>query len=120
MSLFRLLRNCFGLKLKALFRLIASVGYCSSLLGQPFQIKSQMWHHADCILKKLKQIKSIDDVEGIEGLHNQRREWSEAQVTEYLVATFGDYFTDVKIICRANFGEEEDESNNASQSKYFA
>ncbi|KAL1292612.1 hypothetical protein HN51_009680 [Arachis hypogaea] len=25
------------------------------------------------------------------------REWSEGQVTEYLVATFGDYFTDVKL-----------------------
>lgn len=24
-------------------------------------------------------------------------EWSEGQVTEYLVATFGDYFTDVKM-----------------------
>ncbi|KAK4791517.1 hypothetical protein SAY86_031930 [Trapa natans] len=26
-----------------------------------------------------------------------QREWSEGQVTEYLVATFGDYFTDVKM-----------------------
>ncbi|KAB5512639.1 hypothetical protein DKX38_029667 [Salix brachista] len=26
------------------------------------------------------------------------KEWSEGQVTEYLVATFGDYFTDVKIL----------------------
>lgn len=24
-------------------------------------------------------------------------EWAEGQVTEYLVATFGDYFTDVKM-----------------------